>query len=366
MIRVLVVDDSGFMRLALRRIIEADGDLKVVGEAANGHLALELAERLQPDVVALDLEMPGLDGLAVTERLMALPAPPAVVMVSHHTREGSEMALAALARGAADYLWKGSALSGLDLGQIDRELRGRLRHWATQRPAGLPPPQPMPPQRLPPQPVPAISTLPPRSREDERFDLLLLGASTGGPDALAALLGAAGALPVPCVVAQHMPAALGPDFARHLAARTGQPVVLGAHGGRLVPGEVLLLPGGTDGHLACAPEGGLTLRLAAGAGLVHPSVDGLFQSAALAARRPVAVVMSGMGQDGAAGVAPLLARGGMVLVQEAASCVVAGMPGAAAAAPRAAGVAAEAAAPAALGRRLARLLSTAPPSGPRG
>ncbi|MFC7609189.1 chemotaxis protein CheB [Teichococcus aestuarii] len=97
---------------------------------------------------------------------------------------------------------------------------------------------------------------------------------------------------------------------------------------------------------------------------MHPSVDGLFQSAALAARRPVAVVMSGMGQDGAAGVAPLLARGGMVLVQEAASCVVAGMPGAAAAAARAAGMAVEAAAPAALGRRLARLLSTAPPPGP--
>lgn len=363
MIRVLVVDDSGFMRLALRRIIEADGDLKVVGEAANGHLALELAGRLLPDVVALDVEMPGLDGLAVTERLMALPAPPAVVMVSHHTREGSEMALAALARGAADYLWKGSALSGLDLGQIDRELRGRLRHWAGQRPACLPPPsQPSPPS----QPVPPLSALPPRSREDERFDLLLLGASTGGPDALAALLGAAGTLPVPCVVAQHMPAALGPDFARHLAARTGQTVVLGAQGGRLVPGEVLLLPGGTDGHLACAPEGGLTLRLAAGAGLVHPSVDRLFQSAALAARRPAAVVLSGMGQDGAAGVAPLLARGGLVLVQEAASCVVAGMPGAAAAAARAAGVAVEAAAPEVLGRRLARLLAAAPLAAPRG
>ncbi|PHK96733.1 hypothetical protein CR162_02185 [Pseudoroseomonas rhizosphaerae] len=170
---------------------------------------------------------------------------------------------------------------------------------------------------------------PRRGREGEAFDLLLLGASTGGPDALAALLGAAGVLPVPCVVAQHMPAALGPDFARHLAARTGQRVLLGTHGARLSPGEVLLLPGGTDGHLACTSGGGLALRLAAGAGLVHPSVDRLFRSAALAARRPLAVVMSGMGQDGAAGIEPLLARGGLVLVQEAASCVVSGMPAAA-------------------------------------
>ncbi|EFH10993.1 response regulator receiver domain protein, partial [Pseudoroseomonas cervicalis ATCC 49957] len=137
-IRVLVVDDSGFMRMALKRIIEADGDLKVVGEAANGVAGLELAAKLRPDVVALDVEMPELDGLAVTERLMALPSPPAVVMVSHHTRDGSEMALAALARGAVDYLWKGSALSGLDLGRIDRELRGRLRHWAAQRARALP------------------------------------------------------------------------------------------------------------------------------------------------------------------------------------------------------------------------------------
>jgi two-component system chemotaxis response regulator CheB len=355
-IRVLVVDDSGFMRLALKRIIEADGDLKVVGEAADGLAGLELAARLRPDVVALDVEMPGLDGLAVTERLMQLPAPPAIVMVSHHTREGSEAALAALARGAADYLWKGSALSGLDLGQIDRELRGRLRHWAAQRARARPEgssPAAGPVAPPAPEPPPAIAP----ARRGGPCDVLLLGASTGGPDAVAEFLGAAGALPVPCLVAQHMPADLGPDFARHLARRSGQAVLLGERGLHPAPGQVVVLPGGTDGHLARAADGGFLLRLAAGPGPVHPSVDLLFQSAALVARRAMAVVLTGMGRDGAGAAPALAARGAALLAQTAESCVVAGMPVAFAEAVRAHGGTLETAAPAALGRRVAALLA---------
>ncbi|WBV41714.1 chemotaxis protein CheB [Pseudoroseomonas cervicalis] len=367
MIRVLVVDDSGFMRMALKRIIEADGDLKVVGEAANGIAALELAARLRPDVVALDVEMPELDGLAVTERLMALPSPPAVVMVSHHTRDGSEVALAALARGAVDYLWKGSALSGLDLGRIDRELRGRLRHWAAQRARALPEgesragaPLRLPQSLLQPAAAPAASLAPPAARPGQgRCDVVLLGASTGGPDAVAGFLKAAGRLPVPCLVAQHMPAELGPELVRHLAARTGQVVRLGERGLHPAPGEVVVLPGGTDGHLARAADGGFLLRLASGPGPVHPSVDLLFQSAALVARRALAVVLTGMGRDGAAGAAALAARGAVLLLQSAASCVVAGMPVAAGEALRAAGGSAEEGEPEALGRRAASLLAPA-------
>ena len=133
MIRVLVVDDSGFMRMALRRIIEAEGDLKVVGEAADGEAGVEQAAKLRPDVVAMDVEMPKLDGLEATRRVMALPDPPAVLMVSHHTRDGSATALAALDRGAVDYVCKDGDLGGVDLGMLDRELRSRLRHprWPT-------------------------------------------------------------------------------------------------------------------------------------------------------------------------------------------------------------------------------------------
>ncbi|WP_426956747.1 chemotaxis protein CheB [Muricoccus radiodurans] len=347
MIRVLVVDDSGFMRLALRRIIEAEGDLRVVGEAADGTSALECAARLRPDIVSLDLEMPPPDGLATARRLMDLPDPPAVVMVSHHTRDGSDAALAALAAGAADVLWKGSARGGLDLGHIDRELRSRLRHWAAQRGA-RPIASPARPGPLAPATVPPPPEAPP---EDGACDIVVIGASTGGPDALAALLTSAGPLSVPCAIAQHMPADLGPDFARHLGRRTGLPVVLGERGLHLRTGEVVLLPGATDGHLARSPEGGFTLRLAKGEGPVHPSVDLLLRSAALVAHRALGVVLTGMGRDGSAGAAAMRARGMPVLVQSPESCVVGGMPGAV----LSAGHATEVADPAALGLRLRAL-----------
>jgi two-component system chemotaxis response regulator CheB len=343
MIRVLVVDDSGFMRMALRRIIEAEGDLRVVGEAADGEAAIEQAAKLRPDVIAMDVEMPRLDGLEATRRIMALPDPPAVLMVSHHTRDGSATALAALDRGAVDYLCKDGDLGGVDLSRLDQELRGRLRHWAGQRATVRPAARGAAPVRV--------------VRAAGGCDVVVVGASTGGPDALAAFLAAAGRLPVPCVVAQHMPADLGPDLAQHLARLSGVPVGVGRAGQHLMSGEVTLISGGTDGHLARgAGIGGggseLVLRLASGGSAVHPSVDLLFQSAALVARRALGVVMTGMGRDGVVGAHAMQDRGMPVLAQTPASCVVAGMPGAVIAA----GLAIETADPAGLGRRVAELV----------
>ena len=339
MIRVLVADDSGFMRLALRRIIEADGDLRVVGEAADGEAAVEQAARLRPDVIAMDVEMPRLDGLEATRRVMALPDPPAVIMVSHHTRAGSATTLAALDRGAVDFLCKDGDLGGVDLGMLDRELRPRLRHWAGQRAVARPTARGAAPAR--------------EVRSGGGCDLVVVGASTGGPDALAAFRAAAGRLPVPCLVAQHMPADLAPDLAQHLARLSGVPVGVGLAGQRLHPGEVVVIAGGTDGHLArrAGAEGGFSLRLATGPGAVHPAVDLLFHSAALVARRALGVVLTGMGRDGAEGARAMRERGMPVLAQSVASCVVGGMPGAVIGA----GLAVENAEPAALGRRVAAL-----------
>ncbi|WP_203074931.1 chemotaxis protein CheB [Falsiroseomonas ponticola] len=340
MIRVLVVDDSGFMRMALRRIIEAEGDLKVVGEAADGEAGVEQAAKLRPDVIAMDVEMPKLDGLEATRRVMALPDPPAVLMVSHHTRDGSATALAALDRGAVDYVCKDGDLGGVDLGMLDRELRSRLRHWAGQRAAVRPTARAAGPVRV--------------VKAGGGCDVVVVGASTGGPDALAAFLAAAGRLPVPCIVAQHMPADLAPDLAQHLARLSGVPVGVGRAGQVLIPGEVTVIPGGTDGHLArraAGGEGGLSLRLASGPMAVHPSVDLLFQSAALVARRALGVVLTGMGRDGEQGARAMTERGMPVLAQSPASCVVAGMPGAVIES----GLAVETADPAGLGRRVQAL-----------
>ncbi len=333
---VLVVDDSAFMRLALRRIIEAEGDLHVVGEAGDGGAALDQARRLAPDLVAMDIEMPGMDGLEATRRLMAEPYPPAIIMVSNHTTEGSAMALAAMQAGAADWLSKDTGLGGLDLGHLDRELRARLRHWGNAQRAVIP------------RPAAAARAAPPEARE---FEVVVVGASTGGPDALAGLLGAMGRLPVPVVLAQHMPHGMAVDFARALARQSGLAVAVAAEGMELRPGAVLVLPGGQDGALLRRPEGGLRLRLSPRATAAHPSVDVLFSSAAMVARGAIGVVLTGMGQDGAAGAASLARRGYPVLVQVAASCVVAGMPNAALALVPGA----EAATPAMLGARLRAL-----------
>jgi two-component system chemotaxis response regulator CheB len=335
-IPVLVVDDSPFMRLALRRIIEAEGDLRVVGEAADGEAALGAVERCRPAVVVMDVEMPRLCGIEATRRIMALPDPPAVVMVSQHTRDESPAALAALAAGAADYVSKETGLGGLDLAHLDRALRARLRHWARAARGGA---GPDPAEAAPAALTRAGEATPP---------LVLLAASTGGPDALAALLEASGPLPAPMVIAQHMPEGLAGELAAQLARRAGWPVRAAGPEQPLAPREAWLLP--TDGVLL-RRAGGLWLRLAPGEGPVRPSADLLFRSAALLGLPACAVVLTGMGEDGAAGAAALAALGARVFVQTPESAVVAGMPEAA----RRRVPGAEAFSPSVLGARLRRL-----------
>ncbi|MFL1461413.1 chemotaxis protein CheB [Roseococcus sp. DSY-14] len=331
-IAVLVVDDSAFMRLALRRIIEADGDLRVVGEAADGAAAIEAAARLRPAVVAMDVEMPVLSGIEATRRIMALPDPPAVVMVSNHTQEDSPAALAALAAGASDYVSKETALGTPDLGHLDKELRDRLRHWGRRHRRAAPP--------VAAQPGAAPAAAP---------RLILLVASTGGPDALEAVLRACGPPPLPTVIAQHMPERLAPELAAHLARRAGVPVRVAEDGAPLRAGEAALLP--TDAVLLRQGDG-FALRLAPRRdGVVHPSADLLLGSAALLGLPCCAAVLTGMGEDGAEGAARIAAAGGTVLVQDARTAVVAGMPEAA----RARVPQAPALTPETLGAHLARL-----------
>jgi two-component system chemotaxis response regulator CheB len=337
---VLVVDDSSFMRLALRQIIEAEGDLRVVGEANDGLAAIEAATRLRPDLVVMDLAMPRMDGLEATRHIMRLPCPPAVVMVSAHTRDGSADALAALDHGAVDYLWKDSDLGGADLARLDRELRPLLRRWAAER---GPAPAPLPP----PPSWPLAPFAPPQ--------VLVVGASTGGPDAVGAFLQACGKLPIPCVVAQHMPAGLAPSLAEALGRRLERRVTVATDGMALPPGLVALLPGGQDGALV-RRTASLALRLLQTGTTMHPSIDALFHSAAAVAPGAVGVVLSGMGRDGAAGAAAMAARQMPILAQAPASCVVAGMPGAVIAA----GLAQAVGTPAELGARVAAMLSSMP------
>lgn len=336
MISVLVVDDSGFMRIALRQIIEADGDMQVIGEARTGVEAVQMVRDLRPDIVTMDVEMPEMNGLEATRRIMAEhAAPPCIVMVSNHTQAGADATIKALRLGAVDFLSKSSTFVKTDLGMLDTELRARLRVWGVKKPVRRQDAGaiefPAHDQAPPPDAREAGSSALPKA--DSRppmgpIDLIAVAVSTGGPQTLPGILSRMGRVGAPMLIAQHMPELFTRSFAQHLRDDTGLDVREGGHRSELLPGSVTLIPGGRDGIIARAP-GGLELRLCKGDGVVHPSGDMLFQSAAGIARHPLAIILTGMGNDGTKGAAFCRKRGLPVLAQSPDSCVIGGMPQAA-------------------------------------
>ncbi|HTE39025.1 MAG TPA: chemotaxis-specific protein-glutamate methyltransferase CheB [Reyranella sp.] len=346
--RVLVVDDSTFMRIALRRIIESEG-MTVVGEARNGREAVELARDLKPDIITMDVEMPELDGLGAMKQIIAERRPaPIMIMVSGHTQRGTEATIKALSLGAVDFVSKSSPFAAEDLGHVDSELKEKLRYWASQ-PAPLPIRQPASatgPRA--PAAAPIAARPVPRAKSPRgQVDLVVVACSTGGPQMLAGFLAGAAPLGAPMIVAQHMPALFTTSLANLLRNDTGLDVREGAHRMALPPGSVTIIPGGGDGIVARAPAG-FELRLTTHESLVHPCADLLFETAAMVARHPVAVIMTGMGNDGTKGAQQFLRRRLPVLVQDPKTCVVSGMPTAAIDA----GVATEVLTPAGIGQKL--------------
>ncbi|PWC32525.1 chemotaxis-specific protein-glutamate methyltransferase CheB [Azospirillum sp. TSO35-2] len=325
-IRLLVVDDSNFVRIALRKMLEPASDIEIVGEARNGAEALRLSRKLKPHVVAMDLNMPIMDGIESVQAIAAEKGPPCI-MVSNETSEGAAATIRALETGAVDFVCKNSSFITFDMASIERQLTEKVRHWGRWRMAatGEAPETPAPP------PVMAVSAQPPRPPvSGHRPDLVVVGVSTGGPVALVELLRELGPLPCPLVVAQHMPASFTAGFAASLARSLDRPVVEGGDGQMLEPGTVTVLRGGGDWVVRRGPGGRFTLHAQDdGGSIYHPSADRLFRSAAESAESPVAVVLTGMGDDGSAGGTAFAGRRLPVLVQDPASCAVDGMPKAA-------------------------------------
>lgn len=336
-ISVLVVDDSVVVRRLVTLALEGHEDIDVVGVAANGQIALTKIEQLKPDVVTMDIEMPVMDGIATVRALRKAGHRMPVIMFSTLTERGAAATLDALAAGATDYVTKPSGHGSVTeaVTRVSRDLVPRIVALAgSRRSAPAAPKRTTSPRAAAPRPSQVVKILPPAERGAVRA--VMIGSSTGGPEALSHVLrGLTAPLPVPVVVVQHMP----PVFTRQLAARLdriGPSTVVEAEGGELLKaGTVYIAPG--DQHLEVV-RSGTTVRTRLHQGppvnYCRPSVDVLFDSAAAAfGGDQLAVVLTGMGSDGRGGVEKILAAGGRVVVQDEETSVVWGMPGAVATGP---------------------------------
>ena len=315
-VRVLVVDDSAFMRRVIADAIASQPDMEVAGVAHNGLDALLKVEQLQPDVVTLDVEMPDMDGLTALRHLMArYPRP--VVMLSSQTQHGAITTLRALSIGAVDFVAKPSGAISLDFSRVREELLQKIRGAALARIRAQ-----VASTRRPPE-----ATRVPRAKYPGAFEhLVVIGCSTGGPRALAALVPELPAeAPTAYLIVQHMPAGFTRSLAERLDASGPIAVREAVAGDRLEGGTALVAPG--DYHLRLSPSGAVELDQAARVHGVRPSVDVALESVSERfGSKTVAVILTGMGQDGAAGAAVVRQAGGYVLAEDESTCVVWGMP----------------------------------------
>ena len=311
MIRVLIVDDSATMRALIAAALSSDPELEVVGEAADPLQARQAIKDLNPDVITLDVEMPNMNGLEFLERLMRLRPMP-VVMVSTLTTRGAVATLEALELGAVDCIAKPASGSPHAFDVLAEKVKAAAR--ARVRPS----------QQARPTPKPTGPFTPNQK-------VVAIGSSTGGVEALLALVEHLTPNCAPTVITQHMPATFTGSFAERLNRSCAAEVSEARDGDPLVPGRVYLAPGG-DRHLEIDGVTALRCRLTAGAPVSghSPSVDMLFKSVARTAKaRAVGVILTGMGRDGAAGLLEMRNAGASTLGQDEASCVVYGMPRAA-------------------------------------
>ncbi len=321
-IRILVVDDAVVFRRLVSEVLSSDPDLEVVGTAANGRIALAKMPQLTPDLVILDVEMPEMDGLATLAELRRIYPRLPVVMFSALTERGAAATLDALALGATDYFTKPASAGGLDasLDVIRAQMIPAIKALCASSAAS--------------KAAPAVARARPTDyapTQPSQIKVVAIGASTGGPNALAEVFAALPSdFPVPIVMVQHMPAMFTRLLAERLSAQCALRVEEGQSGTVLEPRRAWLAPG--DYHMIVVPDAG-QVRL-----LVHqdppenscrPAADVLLRSVARTfGPRCLAIILTGMGQDGLRGCEAVREAGGQVLAQDEATSVVWGMPGA--------------------------------------
>jgi two-component system chemotaxis response regulator CheB len=317
-IRVLIVDDSSFVRKALTRIFESEPGIEVAGSASDGREAIEMIARLDPDVVTLDIMMPGMDGLETLKQIMKKKPTP-VLMLSQHTHEGAELTLNALDLGAVEFVDKSSA-GMMDFFGLGREIVSKVRAIAGSRPSHI---------RTPMMPAGEY-----RSRG--LVDVVAIGTSTGGPSALQVLLSKfPREIGFGILVVQHMPTGFTGPLAKRLDSVCDIAVKEAEEGERIEPGVALVAPSGLHmtirkGRISDdAPRRPFVIKLEVDpVDEVHrPSVDVLLHSVAKNyGSRSVGVILTGMGSDGARGLKEIRDAGGYTIAQDEATSAIFGMP----------------------------------------
>ncbi len=313
-IRVLVVDDSAFVRKAVERMLSTAPDIEVVGTAGDGEEGLRKAKELLPDVVTLDVKMPKLGGLETLERLMR-EQPVPVLLMSTLTQEGAEVTLRGLELGAMDFVDK-SSVQPMTMLSLAEELVAKIRALGgaqvRARPHGVPRSE-----------AGAVAA---------PAEIVAVAASTGGPTALQTLVsGLPAGLPAAVVVVQHIPRGFTKSLAERLDARSAIPVREARDGDVVAPGTILVAPAGIHTRLARRAGSVLVcLDEEPREALHRPSADVLMASVAVVyGRRAVGVVLTGMGSDGTEGLRAIRASGGRTLAESEETCVIFGMPKAA-------------------------------------
>lgn len=343
-IRVLVVDDSAFVRKVVTQMLTRSPFIEVVGAARDGAEALEMTARLQPDVVTLDLIMPGVNGVEYLRRQMPIrPVPVVICSIAH---ESGELAMDAFDAGAVEFVQKPTALATDRVYDIAEELIGKVKAAAQVRMTAVAPAEsPVEHAVAVPEhaaasasaslalddPASLASTAePPLVRRTSRTDVLVIGVSTGGPQALRHMIPQFPAdFPVPILMVLHMPIGYTAMFAERLNAISALEVVEARDGELLRPGVAFLAPAGRHLTMERQADGSVRthLDLRPYETQHRPAVDVLFRSAAeVFGPRVLGVVMTGMGSDGLLGAGYIKARGGRILTESESSCIVYGMP----------------------------------------
>ena len=317
-IRALVIDDSAYNRVTLTRMLETDPRIRVVATAVNGEDGIKQVMKHRPDVITLDLEMPIMDGFAFLRWLM-VNLPIAVIAVS--SRASDRSVFKALELGALDFIAKPGGRVSPRLEEIQKDLVAKVMQVAELRMENLR-------RRVQEDVTEDEGAAPVPDVCPKGIELVAIGCSTGGPPALQHLFQSLPVLPVPFVVAQHMPSTFTRLFAERVNKLTKYEVKEAGDGEVLVPGTVYIAPGGMQSEVRRMSDG-LQIRVfpAGVSDLYAPSVDRLFQTASEAcAERMIAVIMTGMGDDGSEAIREVHARGGKTIAESSASAIIFGMP----------------------------------------